>query len=132
MFVASTTRDICKYRTSWAPVTRLVIICGNDRTLLATRKLLLERAGYRVHLAPGPDALRDTDGDALVLCYSLTKAEQQQAVALFRSRHPGRPVLLLGEDVREGCHKGLETLTAYPAPVALLDKVRSLLSQSAS
>lgn len=104
-----------------------VIICGNDATLLATRRMLLERAGFTIQTALGVSAMQASNGEPLILCHSLSESEQLVAIQAVRADWPTAKILVLGGDVREDVSRGCESLGAYEAPVALIEKTRQLV-----
>lgn len=100
--------------------------------LLSTRKLVLESAGLSVETVHGREALTEAKEGVLVLCYSLSDAEQVSAVNEYRSRYPAAHVLILGEDTGTLSCDRCEMLSGYAGPVAFLQRVCSLAARESS
>ena len=131
MFVQSTVEALYRYGGGWTCMRPCVILCGNDTTLLSTRKLVLEQAGLSVQTVLGVSALKDAAvGAVLVLCYSLSEVEQVKALEQYRSRFPGIKVLVLGGHERAFPSECCKTLTEYPGPKLFLQSVSQLVAES--
>jgi CheY-like chemotaxis protein len=77
-----------------------LILCVDDEQIgLRVRKILLERAGYRVLTAPdGPSALEIFDSEpveAVVLDYSMPGMHGGEVAVRMRQTKPEVPILLL-------------------------------------
>jgi hypothetical protein len=76
-----------------------VLLYGRDRSLLNTRELILQKAGYRVWTAADLSEIdRAVQGervDLLILCHSLTLEQCGRALAFCHSRWPFTKSLLL-------------------------------------
>ena len=107
-----------------------VILCGNDTTLLSTRKLVLEQAGLSVQTVLGVDALRGAAGVLLVLCYTLSEVERVTAIEQYRSRFPRTKILILGGHARAFPSECCKTLPDYPGPQLFLQRVSQLVAES--
>ncbi len=112
-----------------------VILCINDEpTVLATRKLVLQSAGFRVLTARGAcDGLQlfSTETvDAVVLDYFLPEVNGGQIAAQMKQMKPRVPILLLSPQPLppEGSLERVDAfLTKGEKPEALLAALRSLL-----
>jgi len=112
----------------------LVLCIDDERIGLRVRKLLLERAGYRVLTAPdGPAGLALFDAEAVqvvLLDYSMPGMHGGEVAAVMKQRKPNVPILLLSAYV--GLPAEITSLVngyltkADDAPT-LLAKVKSLL-----
>ena len=103
-----------------------ITICGNDATLLSTRRMLLERAGFDIKTVLGPSELDAGAAKLLMLCYSLTESEQLEAIHAVRFRFPEARILALGGDVREQVGQLCDTLSAFETPHSLIERTRQL------
>src|SRR5690348_15416553 len=69
-----------------------VLCAGRDPFLLATRKMLLEKAGYRVHVALGIDAAMSAhllySFEIVVLCQTFSEREQLELAHKLREQRP--------------------------------------------
>lgn len=113
-----------------------LILCVDDELVgLKVRKILLERAGYRVLTAPnGPDGLALFSAEpveAVVLDYSMPGMDGGEVAARMRQLRPEVPILLLSAYI------GLSTevlslvdlyMTKGEGAPTLLNKLDSLLS----
>ena len=75
-----------------------ILICGRNPTLLLTRTLVLEHAGFRVKALSGLLKLRECAEDRVLLCSSLSESEQLEAIRLIREGCPEAKILVVGED----------------------------------
>ena len=107
-----------------------VILCGNDTTLLSTRKLVLEQAGLSVRTVLGIDALKDVAGVVLVLCFTLSETEQVTAIEQYRLRFAGAKILILGGHPGAFPSDCCKTLPGYPGPKLFLQRVSQLVAES--
>jgi CheY-like chemotaxis protein len=113
---------------------RLVLCIDDERIGLRVRKLLLERAGYRVLTAPdGPAGLALFESEPVeivLLDYSMPGMHGGEVAAMMRQRKPSVPILLLSAYVGlpseiTGLVNGYLT-KADDAPT-LLARIQSLL-----
>jgi DNA-binding NtrC family response regulator len=78
---------------------RNVLVYGNDAILLLTRRLLLEKAGFRVfttlELSDAMQLVMHQDIALLVLCQSLRADERQGILATIRAIHPTTKILIM-------------------------------------
>ena len=130
MFVQSTVEAPCGYGERWPRMYPSVILCGNDTTLLMTRKLVLEQAGLSVRTLLGIDTLGEAAGVVLVLCFTLSEIERVAAVAVYRSHFPGAKILILGGDPRAFAGERYKTLPEYPGPRLFVQGVSQLVADS--
>jgi CheY-like chemotaxis protein len=82
------------------PQPRRLVLCVDDETVgLQVRKMILERAGYKVltaHDGPsGLDAFVEHPIDAVVLDYAMPGMDGGQVAAHMRAKKPQVPILLL-------------------------------------
>lgn len=77
-----------------------IFLYGNDQTLLMTRRLILEREGYRVFTAMKfGEAMQLTMTqrlDVLILCQSLSVDERNGVLATVREIAPSLKTIILG------------------------------------
>ena len=116
-------------------MTKSIILCVDDEEIgLRVRKILLERAGYRVLTAPdGPSALErfvSEPVEAVVLDYSMPGMNGGEVAVRMRQTKPQVPILLLSAyldlPVEVTSLVDLYMTKGEGAP-ALLDKLGSLL-----
>jgi CheY-like chemotaxis protein len=112
-----------------------LVLCVDDEVVgLRIRKLLLERAGYRVLTAPdGPTGLAIFSAEpveAVVLDYSMPGMHGGEVAVRMRQTKPQVPILLLsayiGLSAEVTCVVDLYMTKGEGAPV-LLEKLGSLL-----
>ena len=116
------------------PNSNLVLCVDDELVGLQVRKILLERAGYRVLTAPdGPSGLAIFDAEpveAVVLDYSMPGMHGGEVAARMRQSKPGVPILLLSAyvdlSVEVTSLVDLYMTKGEGAPV-LLEKLGSLL-----
>ncbi len=75
-----------------------ILICGHNPTLLLTRTLVLEHAGFRVKTLSDISELSETAEERLLLCPTLGETEQLEAIRLTRIKWPDARILVVGED----------------------------------
>lgn len=85
--------------------------------LLATRQMLLERAGINVQTALGLAGLVDITAEELVLCHTLSEAERIEAIGSVRSYRPGARVLVLLDNADDPISRACETLPPLAPPL---------------
>ena len=117
----------------------LVLCVDDDVVGLRVRKILLERAGYRVLTAPdgrsGLELFATQPIDAVILDYSMPGMHGGQVAEKMRQAKPGIPILLLSAYV--GLPDEVSSLvdvymTKGEGAPALLDKLSNLLSVPAA
>jgi hypothetical protein len=108
-----------------------ILLYGRDSSLLNTRELILQRAGYRVFTATDlseiDSVLQGESVDLLILCHSLTLEQCGRALAFCHSRWPFVKSLLLAAP-GSWCAKGKRELVfeASAGPAELLATVGRL------
>jgi CheY-like chemotaxis protein len=115
-----------------------LVLCVDDELIgLKVRKILLERAGYRVLTAPdgsaGLDIFSREPVEAVVLDYSMPGMNGGEVASKMRLTKPHIPILLLS------AYMGLSSdvlstvdlyMTKGEGPPVLLQKLSSLLQSS--
>ena len=116
-----------------------LVLCVDDELIgLQVRKILLERAGYRVLTAPdglaGLDMFAIHPIDVVVLDYSMPGMHGGEVALKMRETKPEVPILMLsayvGLPVEVTSIVDL-SMTKGEGPPALLEKLNSLLPQIA-
>jgi DNA-binding response OmpR family regulator len=102
-----------------------ILVCGNDPTLLLTRKLVLEHAGFRVETVLGPSRLLEHAGECVLLCSSLSESEQLEAIGSTREHRPGAKILVVGGEQAE-VDDNVLTIPIYAKAEALIENARLL------
>jgi CheY-like chemotaxis protein len=109
----------------------LILSVSYDGTLLKTRQLILESAGYAVKsVRTLKHALAlcksSTQFDLLIVGHSIPQPEKQELMEAFRVKRPAVPVVALkkgGEETVRGADLWIE-----PRPTVLLTTVAKLTS----
>ncbi len=110
-----------------------ILSVSNDADLLAGRERLLERAGYTVISAHGPnEACKrcNEDFDLILLGYILIESEQREVASVFRASGCKAPVLVMlrpGQKAIPEADLGVE-----PTPESVLEAVHTLLERHSS
>jgi hypothetical protein len=109
-----------------------ILIYGNDSLLLMTRRLILEKEGYRVFTTlEFGDAIRLTmtqQLDVLVLCQSLTVEECNGVLGTVREIAPTLKTIILDHEGLVQPIKGQEqTLEPLRGPRSLLTAVHKMV-----
>jgi CheY-like chemotaxis protein len=114
-----------------------LVLCVDDELIgLKVRKILLERAGYRVLTAPdgsaGLEVFSREPVEAVILDYSMPGMNGGEVASRMREVKPGIPILLLSAYVGLPAEV-LSTVDMYmtkgEGPPVLLKKLDSLLHQ---
>lgn len=116
------------------------VLCIDDESVgLRVRKMLLERAGYRVLPADGGasglELFAANEVDAVVLDYSMPGMSGGEVVVELRRINPSVPILMLSayttlpSDIVKMVDR---TMTKGEGAPALLERLGSLLSERAS
>ena len=113
---------------------QLVLCVDDEQVALHVRRLVLERAGYRVLTAEngeeGLEVFKKEPVDAVILDYSMPGMHGGEVAIQMRSSKPGIPILLLsaytGLPVDVTALVDLYMTKGEGAP-ALLEKLRTLL-----
>lgn len=113
-----------------------VVLCVDDEAVgLKVRRILLERAGYRVLTASdgqaGIDVFKTHDVDAVVLDYSMPGMSGGEVARAMRQIKPDVPILLLSAYV--GLHDEVRSIvdiymTKGEGAPALLERLSNLLT----
>lgn len=114
-----------------------LVLCVDDELIgLQIRKILLERAGYRVLTAPdglaGLDLFSNHSVDVVVLDYSMPGMHGGEVALKMRQVKPNVPILMLSAYI--GLPEEVTSLvdlsmTKGEGPPVLLEKLNSLLAQ---
>ena len=110
-----------------------ILVYGRDAQLLATRRLLLERPGYRVRAALSLadfDCIAPGDRvDLVILCHTLSKEECDRAITMIQSRWPMAKALVLTAG-SPGCSARIvsEVQDSMAGPVRLLSTVSRMVN----
>src|SRR5689334_12121284 len=114
-----------------------MILCVDDEpVVLATRKLVLQSAGYRVVTASdgheGLSLFRERTFNAVVLDYAMPGMDGGSVATEMKRLHPDVPILMLSAHMFLP-DAALENVDAYmtktEGPVAMLNTLRSLLNE---
>ncbi len=115
----------------------LVLCVDDERVGLSVRRLLLERAGYRVLTAPdgpaGLDLFRQEAVNAVVLDYSMPGMHGGEVALRMRATKPSVPILLLSAYVSlptEVTSVVDLAMTKGEGAAALLTKLEALLARA--
>ena len=103
-----------------------VVICGNDLPLLKSRAEVLSRAAnFTVEVALGVSGLMAVssmaDAKLVVLCHSLTKAQQEDSLGWVQSIAPDARVIVMMKYSDLTIPSFGEPLPAQAGPRALID-----------
>lgn len=119
-----------------APASHLVLCVDDELIGLKVRKILLERAGYRVLTAPdgsaGLEVFSKEPVEAVILDYSMPGMNGGEVATKMRQTKPDIPILLLSAYIGLP-PEVLSTVDMYmtkgEGPPVLLKKLESLLHQ---
>lgn len=119
-----------------APASHLVLCVDDELIGLKVRKILLERAGYRVLIAhdglTGLEVFSQEPVEAVILDYSMPGMNGGEVAAKMRQTKPEIPILLLSAYIGLP-PEVLSTVDMYmtkgEGPPVLLKKLDSLLHQ---
>jgi CheY-like chemotaxis protein len=115
-----------------------MILCVDDEpTVLATRKLVLQSAGYRVVTAANGDEglsmFAEQAVEAVVLDYAMPGMDGGSVAAEMKRRNPDVPILMLSAYMYlpENATENVDAfLTKTDGPVAMLNTLKSLLHEN--
>ncbi len=111
-----------------------ILSVGKDRTLMASRTLILRGAGYRVEEAYSVDKaikLVEADSiDATLICHTVPRPERQLLVAVIREKRRLMPVLCIRSYAYEAPPS--TCIAVENEPANLLDAVRLAIKQPES
>jgi CheY-like chemotaxis protein len=120
--------------------TKQVVLCVDDEPVgLEVRKMLLERAGYRVFIAldgtTGLEVFAREHIDCVVLDFAMPGMNGGEVAIQMRASKPDVPILMLSAYTSlpvEVCRLVNITMTKGEGAPALLEKLGTLLLQNAS
>jgi len=109
-----------------------ILIYGHDSSLLETRRLVLQHAGFQAGTVMTLEEVRKIlvhrPGVLPILCYSLSAEECGQALALIHSLKPARKSLILTAGIPIcGWGEEDELLSSFKGPRALVAMVERLV-----
>jgi DNA-binding response OmpR family regulator len=109
-----------------------ILIYGNDSLLLMTRRLILEKEGYRafttLELSDAIQLIMTQQLDVLVLCQSLTVEECDDVLGTVREVAPTLKIIIIGHDGSVRPNKEQEqTLQPLQGPGSLLAAVHKMV-----
>lgn len=112
-----------------------ILVYGNDEMLVATRGLILERAGYRVFTAHefgnAMLVLMNHQIDVCVLCQSLTDEERRGILETAHALQPEIKCAVLDFEEREDPIEGVDLIRGLARPSTLLNAAGKLITQRA-
>ena len=109
-----------------------ILVCGRDGTLITTRSLVLESAGFHVRAALSPEAVIEAllvDAfDLAVLCHTLSPQDCLGVLAAIHSQQPNAKILSLQANnvPCEANGKG-QVVNIFDGPGKLVEKVQELI-----
>ena len=110
-----------------------ILVYGNELTLVTTRGLILEKAGYKVFTAQAFGnamlVLMHHQIDACVLCQSLTDEERRGILETARALQPEIKCAVLDFAESEVAIEGVDLIRGLVGPSTLLNAVGKLLTQ---
>ena len=116
------------------PPASTILIYGHDRTLLDTRRWVLEKAGFQVFtvgkMENAAKIVADERIDLLLLCHTLTAEERRAALVAATAHRPGTKRLVMMTTSQE---VGLEEIEGesvhiFAGAAALIAATRKLLN----
>lgn len=112
--------------------TIVILSVSHDPTLLSTRHMLLQSAGYIVESASSVErairSLRNGDFDLVVLCHSLPEEERARLMRGIRARGSSTPVVFVAAGSGPDRDR-LASVSSGSTPVELLHSVEAALQQ---
>ena len=109
-----------------------ILIYGNDLTLISTRHLVLERAGYRVlsatQFASAMLGLMNEHIDVLILCHSLRDEERRAMLETAHAITPDVKCVVLSFNGCEVPPGDAEVFEGLHGPTALLTVIGRILN----
>jgi hypothetical protein len=108
-----------------------ILVCGNDETLLKTRALVLESAGFQVKVKLGISHLKKVVDQhratyLTVLCHSLAEGETEEALRYISHAMPSSKALVLTVGEPRSASPTTASLNAFDGPGALIATVNGL------
>ena len=109
-----------------------ILTCGRDASLLDTRRMLLESAGYRVLVATNPTSivqiLLNEPIELMVLCHTFSAQECLAILAAMHSSHPEASILSLQANKAPcGSGDGVQAINIFEGPKKLLARIQELI-----
>lgn len=104
-----------------------IVVCGNDPTLLLTRKLVLEHAGLRVDAVLGLARLMEKGEERLLLCSSLSESERLEAILATRRKGPSAKILVVGGEKRGYDDVAVLNVSAFASAETLIENAKWLI-----
>ena len=115
-------------------VSTCILIYGQDRLLLETRRWVLERAGFQVSTTT---ELTDVEQiatiqhiDLFILCHTLSSEQLKRAFALAHALRPKRQILVLAEPNTPPSAEGHQVLSGLTDPLTLIAAVQRMTTHS--
>jgi DNA-binding response OmpR family regulator len=110
-----------------------ILVYGNDQMLVATRRLILERAGYTVFTAESLSnaalVLMARQIDVLVLCQTLSDEERGAVLETAHALKPKTRCAALSFDGRDVVTDGVLIHRGLDGPPSLLTAIGRMLGQ---
>ena len=118
-------------------VMHCILACGRDQSLLDTRRMVLESAGYRVRVATEAEAaikiLLDEPIALMVLCHTLSSQDCLTVLAALHSYHPEARVVALQSNKAPCEANGMvQVVSVFDGPGKMLLKVQELMNTRSS
>ncbi len=116
------------------PESARILLCGLDEVLLATRRWILEGAGFRVCIATTPDEfgrfVLNQDLQLVLICYTMSKEACEAALATTHTLRPDVMTVVLTENL-PGYSMDMrgEITSTLEGPKALIATAKRYLSQ---
>jgi CheY-like chemotaxis protein len=112
----------------------VILNVGSDATLLDTRRMILQAAGYIVESAnsieEAIERFRRGDFDLVLLCHSLSEGDGRRLIGLVRASGSRTPVVAVGGGSGE-YPDGVADATLESRPRNLISGVRNVLLRAA-
>ncbi len=111
-----------------------ILIYGHDRTLLDTRRWVLQKAGFQVFtvgkMENAAKMMADERIDLLLLCHTLTAKERRAALAAETALRPDTKRLVMVTTLQEVGLEEIEgeSLHIFAGAAALIAATRKLLN----
>ena len=109
-----------------------ILISGHDASLLQTRRLVFEKAGFRVmtihDLAVAAKTLSHRSIDVSILCHTLAAQECEIMIAEVHSACPAAKIVLLKTNGRRRVQGDYTIVNAFDGPEKLIETVEKLMN----
>lgn len=118
-------------------ITKSILIISRDRVLQHTRRLILERSGYRVFdVRTDDEAIKAVEAYAsyslVLLCHSVPERDRLFIVSRLKELQPTLPILMLYNSYDPTEAKVDGSLHSLDSPTALLDMIAFLTQDATS